>query len=149
MGSKITRGAIGVVVVFALAGLVMNWVGDYRTASRSHSSTQQGTSSAESPNGGATTGSDSGDSSNGTDGSAGAAEPSAGQADGQQAIITVEVDGLNFRKEATADARAMRGLKKGEQVTLVEDLGDWYKVTDADGVTGYITSNPSYTTKTE
>ena len=93
-------------------------------------------SSASDPQAGDATGGD-------TESTDGAAEKPAAPT----VVLVVEVDGLNFRKEPNSDSPAMRGLAKGERVTLLEDQGDWYKVRDAKKVIGYITSNPSYTSK--
>ena len=140
------RGVVGVIVVLVIAGLVMNWVGDYRSASKS------ATPAKETPSGETTKTEDSstGDAESGGDaasGDAGSSDGAAEQPAATKVVLVVEVDGLNFRKEPNSDSPAMRGLKKGERVTLLEDQGDWYKVLDEKDITGYITSNPSYTSK--
>ena len=67
--------------------------------------------------------------------------------DGAPQVLIVSVDGLNFREQPDGQSKAIRGLSKGERVTLVATQGDWYKVEDSKGVIGYITSNPTYTEK--
>lgn len=134
--SKVLRAIVGVLVLLVLLVLVLNWFGDYRSASRKpsgsdRSSTATETSSAETPGGDAT--------------ADGAGEESTTPSETEATQLIVTVDGLNFRREPRSDSKAMRGLKNGERVDLLEDLGDWYKVRDKDGVEGYITSSSSYT----
>jgi uncharacterized protein YgiM (DUF1202 family) len=138
------RAVIGLVVVLVLAGLVMNWVGDYRGASTMNGAPAKGAPSSESTK--------TGDSNAAPEGGASTNDkPASGTAPEKPAaaktVLIVDVDGLNLRGEPNGDAPAMRGLRKGERVELLEDQGSWYKVLDKNGDTGYITSNPSYTTK--
>lgn len=60
-------------------------------------------------------------------------------------VLVVKIDGLNFRKQPKSDGAPIRGLKKGEKVTLVGKEGSWFVVRDSKGVEGYISSNPQYT----
>lgn len=137
-GKKVIRGVIGIVVVFALFFLVLNWVGDYRSASKKPVVPAKNTSSKTSTSTDA-------DGKGSTPQEAVVEEQPADGGDTAIGALIVEVDGLNFRKQPSGDSPAVRGLKKGERVDILEDLGDWYKVRDGNGEVGYITSNQSYT----
>lgn len=58
--------------------------------------------------------------------------------------VVVLIDGLNFRKAADPKAVAIRGLKKGEQLTLLEKSSGWYHVSDVNKVEGWVSANPQY-----
>jgi len=60
-------------------------------------------------------------------------------------VLVVLTDGLNFREGPDNDSIAIRGLDKGEKVTVVKKDDGWYQVTTDQGETGWITDNPSYT----
>lgn len=59
-------------------------------------------------------------------------------------VVVVLIDGLNFRSEADAQAKAIRGLKKGEQLALIEKSSGWYHVRDASNKEGWVSANPQY-----
>jgi uncharacterized protein YgiM (DUF1202 family) len=142
--SRAIRTIVGLVVVMALAGLVMNWVGDYRSASTKGSAPETSAQSSESTKSGDSDTAPSG----GTSGDQKPASETAPEnPPAAKTVLVVDVDGLNFRAEPNADSPAIRGLRKGEKVGLLEDQGHWYKVVDKNGDTGYITSNASYTTR--
>ena len=50
---------------------------------------------------------------------------------------TVNTDALRFRSEPSTTAPTLAYLNTGAQVEILEDLGDWYKVSH-DGSTGYL-----------
>ncbi|MEK4252235.1 C40 family peptidase [Paenibacillus sp. FSL W7-1287] len=54
------------------------------------------------------------------------------------------VRSVSFREGAGTSYPRMRYIKKGEQVTVISKTGSWYKVTDANGVTGYVSSSSKY-----
>ncbi len=126
---KLTRAAVGVVVVAILFGLVANYIGNYREATRAGGSASSSGTATPTPDGSTP--------------STSAADSSEPEASAQ--VLIVAVDGLNFRKEPSGQSRAMRGLSKGEKLTLLATEGDWFKVRDGNNVVGYITSNPAYT----
>jgi uncharacterized protein YgiM (DUF1202 family) len=59
-------------------------------------------------------------------------------------VVVILIDGLNFRTTNEPKAKAIRGLKKGEQLTLLEKSSGWYRVRDAAGVEGWVSANPQY-----
>lgn len=61
--------------------------------------------------------------------------------------VVVMIEGLNFRPRPDAMSRPIAGLKKGDRLALMDTLeSGWFKVKDAKGVEGYVSSNPTYTT---
>lgn len=67
------------------------------------------------------------------------------------ATATAEVQwGVNMRTAPTTSGSIIRMLKKGEEVTIIEQASSgWYKVSDRNGRTGYISSSSKYTKVTE
>ncbi|MBH5319119.1 C40 family peptidase [Paenibacillus sp. GSMTC-2017] len=54
--------------------------------------------------------------------------------------------GVNMRTSPSSTASVIRMLKKGEQISIIDKAnGTWYKVSDAKGKTGYISSSSKYT----
>jgi cell wall-associated NlpC family hydrolase len=53
--------------------------------------------------------------------------------------------GVNMRSGPSTSASVIRMLKKGEQVSVLEQSGSWYKISDSSGKTGYISSSAKYT----
>lgn len=52
---------------------------------------------------------------------------------------------VNFRKAPTTSGERIRYLQKGEYVRITEKVNDyWYKIEDAYGVTGYVSTNAKY-----
>jgi len=52
---------------------------------------------------------------------------------------------VNFRKAPTTEGERIRYLQKGEYVRITEKVNDyWYKIEDAYGVTGYVSTNAKY-----
>ncbi len=132
---KLLKAAVGIVVLLLLAGLVMNWVGDYRDATKKDSGANAEATTTPAADG-----------QNGTEAETPASDQESTQKSTSSAkILVVSVDGLNFRTEPSGQAKAIRGLKKGEKVTLLATQGNWYKIRDAKKVIGYITSDPAYT----
>lgn len=60
---------------------------------------------------------------------------------------TITADRLNVRKEASSTAQKSGYLKDGEEVLVLEDLGDWLRIQYTDTVDGYIAKE--YTELTE
>jgi uncharacterized protein YgiM (DUF1202 family) len=59
-------------------------------------------------------------------------------------IVTVTQNGLNFRVKPASSAKLIRGMKKGDKMTLLAKEGQWYKVKDSKGKTGWITATSGY-----
>ncbi|MCR2806125.1 C40 family peptidase [Paenibacillus soyae] len=68
--------------------------------------------------------------------------PAAHAAAAQSAEVTW---GVNMRTAPSASGNVIRMLKKGEQVSVLATVGSWYKVSDASGRVGYISSSSKYT----
>ena len=60
---------------------------------------------------------------------------------------TITADRLNVRKESSSTAQKSGYLKAGEEVLVLEDLGDWLRIQYTDTVDGYIAKE--YTELTE
>ena len=125
------KGGFGLVVVVVIFVVVVNWIGDYRTAQRPLSKANSETTTTAAPGSGVQTPQN---------------VPTQPQAAAQ--VLVVQVEGLNLRQKPSGTSRAYRGLAKGEKVVLIAQEGDWYKVRDSAGTVGYVTSNPAYTKKT-
>lgn len=116
---RLFKGALGVIVVVVLLVTVTNWWGDYkREAARQPEKIT--TSTVESTK------------------TSGASKSSSAT------VVVVLIDGLNFRKKPASDAATIRGLKKGEKLTLVSKAADWYQVKDSKGTVGYVAAKPQY-----
>ena len=113
---KTIRAAMGIAMVIALGLVVMNWWGDYRTAGASKSPATTVTTSA----------------------------PSAVPTVAVAGIGVTNISGVNFRTKPSSSATLIRGLKKGEKVTVILKEGSWYKVKDSKGKTGWVTANGDY-----
>lgn len=128
------RAGLGAVVLVALVLVVRGWWGEYRDAvsraSTNESTATVATSATVSPEPDPGEGSD-------------RAEP-APQKD-KTGSVTVLIDGLNFRQRPAADAKPIRGLRKGEVLTVLSERAGWYEVRSADGTKGWVSSNPNYT----
>lgn len=132
--SKTVKAAAGVIVLVIILVMVLNFLGDFRSAGKSDSegskestASAEGTKTSETP------------SKEGSEGGSSSAEPSIG-------TVTVVVDGLNFRVTASRDADLIRGLDAGEKLTLLAEQDGWLKVKDKNGKVGYVSSSTQYTT---
>lgn len=114
---KIVRAGLGVVVVVALGFVVMNWWSDFKSASTN------GNPSTSAPVQGS---------------------PSTVPTETVTGIGVAKIDGVNFRTKPSSTAKLIRGLKKGEKVTILLKDGQWYQVKDSKGKTGWVTANADY-----
>ncbi|WP_240417946.1 SH3 domain-containing C40 family peptidase [Paenibacillus periandrae] len=65
-----------------------------------------------------------------------------GTTDPSSAVI---VSSVSFRTGASTDSSSIRFLKAGETVKILSKVNDyWYKVSDSNGVTGYVSTNSQY-----
>jgi len=128
------KAAIGVVALVVILMVVLNWFGDYRSAGNPDVSgsaeTTGSVDSTQAPK------------SDTQEGSGTKAPPTAAASIG---TVTVLVDGLNFRAEASRDAELIRGLDAGEKLLLLEEQEGWLKVKDSTGAVGYVSSSSQYT----
>ena len=83
----------------------------------------------------------------------GSAEATAAPAEGEAAAapaasngtVIVLIDGLNFRTGPSKSGDLIRGLDEGEKLAYVGTEDGWYKVTTAEGETGYVSASSQYT----
>lgn len=124
MNSSMTRlikGIAGVIIVAVLLVVITNYWRDYRqAASQQPGSTTSGTVDATK------------------------SAPSAGSPKKKAAVVVVLIDGLNFRRQPETGAATIRGLKKGDRLTLVAAKTDWYQVKDSKGAVGWVAAKPQY-----
>jgi len=128
----VLRAIVGLIVLFVLLLVVMGWWREYKDAPTKDSGAATTTqtpspAAAEEGSGGSAT------------------EPPSGGSGGESETLVVLVDGLNLRVEPQSDAKAVRGLNKGERLVLVKKDGKWYQVKTSKGDAGWISSNPGYT----
>lgn len=129
---RIGRGAVGLVVLVVLAMVVSNWWGDFRSSPGSNAETTSTIDATATPSG--------------QEGSGQPGAGSSGEGSGTAPkTVTVLIEGLNFRAKPDSTVAAIRGLKKGEKLTLIETQGDWYHVKTSDGKTGWVSANSQYT----
>jgi len=120
-GTKMLRGAVGLLVVGILFLVVMNWWGDFKTA-KSAIPSREATSTVSSP-----------------------ATGTSKAVKSASSTVVVLIDGLNFRVNPAADAKAIRGLSKGDKLTFVAKKDNWYQVKDAKNAVGWVTADSQYT----
>lgn len=135
ISSRILKGAAALAVLAVLSLIVWNWYGDFKSAPKNSAETSTTVEPSSTP---------SSDKKGSGGGSVGQAQPSQPAGSQPTAIVTL-IDGVNFRPKPDATAKAVRGLNKGEVLTLISKQGDWYHVTTSDGADGYVTANPQYT----
>lgn len=129
---RIGRGAVGLIVLVVLAMVVSNWWGDFRSSSKTNAEATSTVDATITPSA--------------QEGSGQSAAGSSAEASGATSrTVTVLIEGLNFRAEPDSTVAVIRGLKKGEKLTLIEKQGDWYHVKTADGKTGWVSANAQYT----
>jgi len=120
-GAKIIRAAIGVAVIIVLGFVVMNWWNDYKSAAATRKAAAV----------------------------VAATTPTSTPAAAVTGVGVARIAGVNFRTKPSSSAKLIRGLKKGEKVTVLLKEGSWYKVKDSKGKTGWVTANGDYVVLTE
>ncbi len=119
--SKMVRAAIGVVVIIALGFTVMNMWNEYKSAA---ATTKKATATTTT-------------------------SPSTTPTVTVSGVGVTKIAGVNFRVKPASSAKLIRGLKKGEKVTVLLKEGTWYKVKDSKGKIGWVTANGDYVVVTE
>lgn len=122
---NIAKGIAGLAVLVIIGMVVWGWLGQYRQAG-TEGAVANTTSTAEPT---------------ATAGSGQTASPTPSPA---AKTIVILIEGLNMRKEPSADSARIRGLKKGDRVTLIKTEGSWHQVKDDAGNVGWISANPQY-----
>lgn len=133
---KVARGAVGVVLLLALALIVRGWWSDYRVAERAAAARDNRPSTEAT----STPPTVEGEGDNPDQSSDVPVSSTAAPDD----MLTVLIDGLNFRSAPKDDAQAIRGLDKGEKLDLLGERDGWYEVRDTEGATGWVSSNSNY-----
>ncbi len=126
---NILRGVAALAALVVLIFVVWGYVSDFRDAGNTAPETTSTVEPSQTPDGAKAAAEGAKE---------GAAESTAGK------VVIVTIDGLNFRTKPESDAKAIRGLEKGEKLTLVKTQDGWYQVKDAAGKVGWISSNPQY-----
>ena len=115
---KIARAGAGVVVVVVLIATINMWYGQYKIADKR---IQKG----------------------GSTNTSASIEPTAVtpvQAAGSR--VAILVDGLSLSSQAATGTKAVRSLKKGEQLVLVGVTANrWLQLRDSNGKFGYVANN--------
>ena len=115
---KLVKAALGIIMVLIVASVVYNWWGDYRSASLA---AVVSTAQTVKPTGSQI------------------ATSAAGTTYG-----VIRIDGVNFRVSPASNAKLIRGLKRGDRVVVLDKQGQWYKVKDNKGKTGWVTASSDY-----
>ena len=118
---RLVRSLIGIIVMVILLIVVNNWWGDYKDAA-SRLPDAPATSTVDATK----------------------TAPATGSPSVARKTVLVLIDGLNFRKKPETGSATIRGLKKGEKLTLVKAQEDWYQVRDSDGAVGWVAAKPQY-----
>lgn len=120
--ARIAKGILGIVVILILFSVVTRWYGDYRDTVKASPQQAGGNTSPA-----------------GESETTGTTKPSG-------KVVVVLTNGLNFRDQPSReDGNKIRGLKKGERLTLIKAKSGWYYVEDKSGARGWISSSKSYT----
>ena len=106
---RLVRSLVGIIVMVILLIVVNNWWGDYKDAA-SRLPDAPATSTVDATN----------------------TAPATGSPSVAKKTVLVLIDGLNFRKKPETGSATIRGLKKGEKLTLVKAQEDWYQFRDSD-----------------
>ncbi len=117
--ARLVRAGLGIAVIGVLGFVVMGWWNEYKTAPRPVPTASSETSASTVPS-----------------------STVSGPA-------VVKMTGVNFRTKPSSSAKLIRGMKEGEEVTVLLKEGDWYKVTDSKGKTGWVTATGGYVVLTE
>jgi uncharacterized protein YgiM (DUF1202 family) len=114
--AKVLRAALGIAIVVAVGLVVMHFWDEFKSAPVSSPATSAATSG----------------------------EPSTPSTATVTGVAVIKIDGVNFRTQPASNAKLIRGLKKDEKVTVLLKDGQWYKVKDSKGTTGWVTANGDY-----
>lgn len=125
---RVIKPIAAIVVLGIILLLVMSWWSDYKTPDPVDVGETTSTVDATAT----------------PDSTGGAEAPEGGDA-ASQGTVTVLVNGLNFRAEPSSDAELIRGLAAETKLDFLGNESGWYKVRDADGKVGYVSSSAQYT----
>jgi uncharacterized protein YgiM (DUF1202 family) len=115
---RLVKAVLGIIMVLIVASVVYNWWGDYKSASVA---AVGATTQTVNPDG---------------------SQIATGTSGTTYGII--RIDGVNFRQSPATNAKLIHGLKKGDKVLVLAKEGQWYKVKDTKGKTGWVTASTDY-----
>lgn len=142
----LVRSVAGVVVLIVLVSVVFRWWGQYLEMAREASSaTATGSPAQRAAEAGAASQSEEDEKPVSAPDET-PQQPAEEPADTGEPQGTLEIttQGLNLRTEPDRGSASVRGLNRGEVVTLLAEQNGWYQVRDAQGAVGWISSNSSY-----
>jgi uncharacterized protein YgiM (DUF1202 family) len=117
--NKVIRGLIGLAVVLVLLFTVRAWYDDYKVAARKTATLASSSNASRTVD-------------------ATAVVPVQGQR------VAILVDGLSLRSAPETSTKAVRPLKKGEQLLLVGvTQSNWLQLRDTSGKLGFVLNNVS------
>jgi uncharacterized protein YgiM (DUF1202 family) len=137
-GMRILRAVSALTVLLVILLVVSGWWQDYREAVPGGRGvvSEPTTASAEPASDTDDEDSDDGDSKDDKD-------KADANADGPE--VEVLIEGLNFRESPSPDGKRIRGLKKGDKLTLIKTESGWHQVRASNGDEGWVSGNPQYT----
>ncbi|MBS3974273.1 MAG: SH3 domain-containing protein [Actinobacteria bacterium] len=124
--SKKWKTLFGVGVLLVLLLVVMGWWADFRGSPTRPDDTRAGSPTSEitTPAGEASSGD---------------------QAEGRPQLVTVIIEGLNFRTAPSSASQRIGRLSAGTELTYLGTENGWYRVRDSEGREGYVSANEEYT----
>lgn len=140
------KAVAGAIVIIALLIVVNRWWGEFRSSAAT--APTNGTESSATGGEGASTGETSTQDSKDAEKTDTQPQPDAkSPADSKSSdkTVVILIDGLNFRESPSQDGNVIRGLDKGEKMTLVAEKSGWYQVKDSDDVEGWVYGSDKYT----
>ena len=141
----IVRSVAGIVVLIVLVSVVLRWWGQYRDmASEARSATEIGSPAQKAAEAEAAPKTQDADKPATADETAQEPADETPEATQDQQTLEITTQGLNLRTEPDRGSASVRGLNRGEVVTLLAEQNGWYQVRDAQGAVGWISSNSSY-----
>lgn len=124
--SKKWKTLFGLGVLLVLLLVVMGWWADFRGSLAGPDGTRAGSPTSEitTPAGEASSGD---------------------QAEGRPQLVTVIIEGLNFRTAPSSASQRIGRLSAGTELTYLGTENGWYRVRDSEGREGYVSANEEYT----
>jgi len=74
-----------------------------------------------------------------------AGEAIPGDQAGRPQLVTVLIEGLNFRTAPSSASQRIGRLSAGAELTYLGTENGWYRVRDSEGREGYVSANEEYT----
>lgn len=137
---KWVRVGFGLILAIVVFVVLMNILGDYRTAKRAQKrtpvkKTETGPSSSVTNTGRAPLNSPTST----TGGSTGSSTAATGK------VVIVVVDGVNMRSGPSTTAKIIKALKKNDRLTYLAAKNGYYQVVDKTETKGWVSANRDYT----